>query len=634
MPRPARPSGIAALAAVLAVVLGGGLGACAVLEQPSPQFGTWTVLSYSIADTDLEPYMMADLGEMGTVDSSPALSVVALVDRADGYSDEAVLGVDDWVGGKVLELADSGATVLDNLGDLNTGDPAVLADFIANGIRDFPADHYALIISDHGASWPGVGGDESTDSDELSLAELDAGIGAGLVGAGIDKLDLLGFDACLMATYEVASALAPRADRLLASQELEPGHGWDYTALQSVVDRGGATVDDLGTALIAGFEAQATTEETVAEITLSFVDLTAMGAVDEALTNFSGQLTDLAASISPTVGRSLASTLSFGTDPDPTQDSFMIDLAMLANKIGAKDPSIGQAADALTAAIDAAVIDRVDGEATRGATGLSIYFPPSADYFDPGYNELGLDTGWSDFLERYYSAGADIPATGVAQFAAGDADVFFDSDGLTITASFDSTTGDNVAEAFIRYGVVDGDTITFLGQEPATIETDGAGEAQGFYDLTMMTIADGEDTVPAYVDLTTNDDFSVVTIDVPVGYYAPGSDSYQEALLSLVTDGDTGDVLSESYYGFNEELDAYGALTTEPDGIIVPEQLTQFADGSEEWFATSDYGLYADLPTLSYDFETLPSGTLVYIELYVVDFGGNRDMVSATVEIP
>ena len=638
MPPLARPRPSVLVAIIAAIGLVGGLGACAATSQPTAESGSWTVLSFSIADTDLEPYMMDDVAEMGSVDSNDALSIVALVDRADGYTDDDVLGVDDWVGGKLLELSDSNAEVLDDLGDVNTGDPAVLSEFITRGIQQYPADNYALIISDHGASWPGVGGDESADEDHLSLAELDEAIGSGLEGAGLDKLDLLGFDACLMATYEVASTLAPRADRLLASQELEPGHGWDYTALQSVVDNGGATVDELGAALIDGFEQQAKDQETDAEITLSLIDLTAMDSVDAALATFTGELIDRASGVSPAVGRSLAQTLGFGTNSDPEQDSFMSDLAILAGEIGVDALDVSDAADALVRSINDVVIDKVDGQATTGATGLSIYFPPTVEYFDADYNELGLDSGWSEFLAAYYGAGTDIPAENEAQFAEGDAEVFFDEDGLNITASFASAAEDNLAEAFIRYGVVETDeSITFLGQEPAAIADDGSGQALGIFDLTMMTISDGEDTTGAYLDLTANDDFSVVTIDVPMGYYAPGDESgetYQDALLSLVTDGETGDVLSETYYSYNEQLGTYGALSTEPDGIIVPEQLNVLDDGTEEWFGTSDYGLFADLPGLEYNFETLESGTLVYIELFVIDFGGNRDVVSATVEIP
>jgi len=626
----------AAWAIGLALFLVVGLGACSEVRQGNTESGSWTVLSYSIADTDLEEPMMDDLTEMGSVDSSDVLSVVAFVDRAEGYSDDAVLGIDNWVGAKIIDVADGGATLVDELGDVNTGDPVVLEDFIARGIRENPADHYALIISDHGASWPGVGGDESTDGDALSFAEINQAISAGLNAAGIAKLDLLGFDACLMATYEVASTLAPLADRLLASQELEPGHGWNYTALKTVVDNGGATVDELGAALIVGYEAQAIAEETAAEITLSFIDLTAMESVDAALATFSADLIDRAVSISPAVGRSLATTLRFGTDPDPEQDSFMSDLSMLAATIAleARATAVAESSNALVDAIDVAVIESISGQANGGATGLSIYFPPSAESLDPSYGELEINPAWSEFLAAYYRAGSNIPVDSVASFADGDAEVLFDADGVTMTASFAPDAADNISAAYIRYGVLEDGVITFLGQEPADIVDDGSGQVSGFYDLTTMSISDGEASASAYLDMWSNDDFSVITIDVPLGYYPPGSETYQEALLSLVIDGESGDILSESYYGFNDSLGAYGALTTESDGIIVPEQLLQFADGTEEWVATSDYGLYADLPYLSYDFSTLESGTVLYLELSVIDFGGNYDVVSATVEVP
>ena len=66
----------------------------------------------------------------------------------------------------------------------------------------------------------------------------------------------------------------------------------------------------------------------------------------------------------------------------------------------------------------------------------------------------------------------------------------------------------------------------------------------------------------------------------------------------------------------------------------MPEQLNVLADGTLQWFATTEYGLFADLPSLEYDFEDLPSGTVVSIELFVVDFGGNTDSRTATVTIP
>ena len=216
------------------VLAAAGLSACVGTPGGIQAPDSWTVLTFEIADTNLEPFMMEDVEEMGRVGSRPGFNLISFVDRAEGYTDTSVLGIPDWTGAKLLEIEPGGsATELYDYGPINTGDPSVLAGFISESIKAYPAAHYSLIISDHGASWPGVGGDESADHDSLTLAELDQAIGAGLAEAGVDKLDLLGFDACLMATFEVASTMAAHADRMVASQELEPGHGWDYTSLEA-----------------------------------------------------------------------------------------------------------------------------------------------------------------------------------------------------------------------------------------------------------------------------------------------------------------------------------------------------------------------------------------------------------------
>lgn len=605
----------------------------------SAEAGTWTVLSYSIADTDLEPFMMNDVDEMSQVGTTEGLNVVALVDRAADYTDQPVAGQEDWVGAKLLQVNPGGGSeVLEDLGDINTGDPAVLTDFIARGIEDYPADNYALVISDHGASWPGIGGDESADHDSLSLAELDEAIGAGIEAAGIEKLDLLGFDACLMATYEVASLLAPHADRMLASQELEPGHGWDYTALQVAAD-GPVTVDELGSALIDGFESQAKAEGTESEITLSLIDLNAMAALDSALAEFTAAVSERGAELAPVVGRTRANTISYGRSPDPFEDTHMTDLGSLVAEIGVEALDVSDQADGLIRALNDAVLDKVEGQATAGSTGLAIYFPPEADYFNGEYEAIVTDGLWNDFLASYYSAGAEIPEGEQAQFVEGEAEVFFDEDGLNITGIFELAAQDNLAEAFIRYGIVEDDgSVSFLGQEPAAISDDGSGQALGIYDLTTFTMTDaGGDSATGFFDMTTDEESGTITIDVPMAYYSPEDvegETYQDVLLSLVVDLESGDIISETYYTYDEQTGQYGELTAEPEGIIVPEVLNVLDDGTEEWIATSDVGLFADLPNLMYDLEDLPSGTQVYIELFVIDFGGNSDSVSAVVTVP
>ena len=121
-----------------------------------------------------------------------------------------------------------------------------------------------------------------------------------------------------------------------------------------------------------------------------------------------------------------------------------------------------------------------------------------------------------------------------------------------------------------------------------------------------------------------------------MAYYPPdgGEVSYDDVLLSLVFDEASGDVISETYYTYNADLGTYGELTADPAGLIVPEVYVAGADGPGAWSPAADVGLYADLPSLQYDLESLPSGTQLYIVLTVTDFGGNSDHVGAYVTVP
>jgi clostripain len=81
--------------------------------------------------------------------------------------------------------------------ELNTGDAATLRDFVRFGKRKFPARHYALWLVSHGDG-PYCCPDETNGNDELFAAEISD------VLTEEDSVDILGFDACLMAGVENA----------------------------------------------------------------------------------------------------------------------------------------------------------------------------------------------------------------------------------------------------------------------------------------------------------------------------------------------------------------------------------------------------------------------------------------------
>jgi hypothetical protein len=610
-----------------------GLTACIGTPGGIQAPDSWTVLTYEIADTNLEPFMMDDVEEMGVVGSQPGFNLISLVDRAEGYTDTSVLGIPDWTGAKLLEIEKGGATELADYGPLNTGDPNVLAAFISESIKAYPAANYALIISDHGASWPGVGGDESHDHDSLTLAELDQAIDAGLEEAGVDKLSLLGFDACLMATFEVASTMAPHADRLLASQELEPGHGWDYTALEAAYR--GATTDELGAALIDGFRNQALAAGTENEITLSLVDLENFAVVDDAVSTFAAALTARVADVAPTVGRTLAQTLGFGSNPDPRYDTHMKDLGILAGEISVDALDVADEADAVVRAINDVVVHKIDGQATRGATGLSIYFPPNDGYYNPDYTAVAERTGWADFLATYYDEGGQINAGDQPDFISNDADVEFADGGVYVSGAFGAEAEDNISEAFLYYGILNGDgTIRYIGERPAQVSSDGSGVASAFYNLGYLSLSDGTASSLAYLAYSQDENAGTASVSVPLEYTDSSSDAVS-GLLELGLDPATGSIVSETYYAYNPSTGTYGELSVQSDGLIQP--LVQDYDpdtGEYEWVPTNDEGLGAELAGLQYYVDPLPSGTKLVVELWVIDFGGNAAFVSSVVTVP
>ena len=111
------------------------------------------------------------------------------------------------------------------------GSPETLREFLNFCTENYPAEHYGLILWDHGGGplW-GYGSDQLFGNDSLILNELKKAMDQTEFGKE-KKLDFVGFDACLMGTAENANLWKNYADYFVASEELEPGGGWDYSFL-------------------------------------------------------------------------------------------------------------------------------------------------------------------------------------------------------------------------------------------------------------------------------------------------------------------------------------------------------------------------------------------------------------------
>jgi hypothetical protein len=375
---------------------------------------SWTLLVYMMADNNLENFALSDLQEMMDVGSSDGFNIVVQVDRHAEYTDMDVGGLEGWTSAKRLLVGNNGLTELADLGEINMGDPTVLSDFIAWGVPAYPADRYAFVFWDHGSSWRGFGRDESeSTADRLTLTELVQGVKSGMETASLSQFALIGFDACLMATYETAVAFWPFSEYLLASEELEPGHGWDYASLANTKAEPSRDGAQMAQDVLAGYLQQAKNNTTDLEVTLSLVDLTKWKPVQDAVEALAVNLRLSMGAAITHLARERSATVAFGTSPDPGRDRYLIDLIEFAEKVAAVNGVGAEAANNLVAALEAAVVGEVKGPGRVRARGLSVYFPPAFVYYSAGYEELAGIVEWRNlvktFLEPEAAGVRDIP---------------------------------------------------------------------------------------------------------------------------------------------------------------------------------------------------------------------------------
>ncbi|MEI6386402.1 MAG: clostripain-related cysteine peptidase [Spirochaetota bacterium] len=287
----------------------------------------------------------------------------------------------------------------------NNDEPRKLAEFIAWGIKTYPAQQYALVVWDHGGAWPGYGEDDAHDGAGFDLAALTGAIGAGLKGGGVKQFDLDGFDACLMATYEVARSVRPLTKYFLASEELEPGHGWDYSVLTALGKS--PDTETLGKTIIKGFADSSTREGDREEISLSLLNLQKMDSLDKALGSFANFGRTKINQIAPQLGRIQNKTQGFGKSAKPENDTNMIDLGQFISLYAENDKSASAIKQQFDAALAALVVDKVSGNLTKGSTGLSIYFPNQKRYYSASSD--AIDSGpWKALLADYYKSGSSL----------------------------------------------------------------------------------------------------------------------------------------------------------------------------------------------------------------------------------
>ncbi len=278
---------------------------------------------------------------------------------------------------------------------MSMGSSDALTALLAYGYENYPADRYALILWDHGGGpMNGVCWDEQYGSDHLTMDELYAALAAS--PAASQGLEWIGFDACLMASAEVAALMAPFARYMIASEETEPGTGWNYAFLKDIEnDADGAAT---GRRIIDGYFE----EGGDAGLTLSCTDLSRVAGLSASLDDFFPEL-EISGGNYALFSYAARNTRAFGKSAVAGDSYDLIDLGALVDQLAAQRPA--EAAAVREALEDAVVYSRSGDGAGRG---LSVYHPyeNKAEYAQAWgglYPSLGFSSGYTDYIARFAS---------------------------------------------------------------------------------------------------------------------------------------------------------------------------------------------------------------------------------------
>lgn len=356
----------------------------------------WTFMVYLDGDNDLEEFAISDFLEMAKVGSTNEVKIVVQFDRCPGYDDS----YGNWTSTKrfyiTKDMTPTAANALADLGELNMGDPNVLKDFINWATANYPAEHYALILWNHGGGWrekvealrkalkQAKSGAEraeiektlqelererepfkevcsdSTSNDYLTMREV-----RNALNAANTDVDLIGFDACLMSMLEVAYEIRNCGPSVMVgSQEVEPGAGWPYNLiLDGLCKNPSWTAAQLGSWIVEKYYASYGSNQTQAALRLNLIS-------------------DLAAKVN-----ALANSLRSNWNTDPH-----------AIKIAAVNVIV---------TLTDTVINEKHGTSWPDAHGLCIYFPSTSSSFNSNYNgstiSFPADTNWEEFLNDFYA---------------------------------------------------------------------------------------------------------------------------------------------------------------------------------------------------------------------------------------
>jgi hypothetical protein len=449
----------------------------------------------------------------------------------------------------------------------NFGESSTLTDFINFGLENYPAAHTSLILWDHGGgSLKGVCLDENFDGDTLTLPELSTS----LKNANFtQKLDFIGFDACLMATYETASIVAPYANYLVASEEKEPSGGWNYAELLNNLGK-----DDFYDKLLNSYAEKSAKKY----YTLSAINLSGMEKIDQMIAALTQKMINEGK-------REIVNGINFATSFG-LAGSGIYDLGNLFEYYGID----GDYGDFITC---------VNSANRAEATGLSIYFPLYTNAYLTDYLTISSNSDYNSLLTYFVENSCEaIEFTNYAKEIDGKLSFTLSTDsmGYFAQAEYILFSIENIDELTDEVLLLGNDTDVIIESNKVTISFEGRWVEFGGKLLSCTIV----DKIGSYTT-----------------YQAPVLVNDQEAMLLFGYDSytQTTDIIGITFLN-----DDYGRIYSldEGDSVLVVER--EYSEEGYEYIYSNDNEFEYD--GQSVNITTLRDGYYQYTA-FVRDIYGN-----------
>jgi hypothetical protein len=500
--------------------------------------------------------------EMGITQEDLDAEIAGIENLAPEEFEQVVLGLGAPPGG--AQAVGLQLEALENVGEVDSGDPASLVDFATWAIDRYPAQNYALIMSNHGGGWTGVAFDEASDNNALTMTELDSALAQIVEQSGIGKFDLVAFDACLMAQLEVLKVLVPYADYAIASQEVIPGAGWEYvTPLTALRDNPQASVPEFAQWVIDGYIHYYTNDLSGYEaFDLHVFDLSQVDGVIAALDTFAQAVQANPGDNLIPIGNARNNAQMFSADDPEAADLFssvdLMDFTRLLIEL-TTDEAVKSAAQGVMDAVDALEVYGQASPGLPGSHGVAIYFPANPLTFAMGDNHITYReqapqamASWLAFLDTFHNTAvetfspADLTIDITEVLPSGDVASIYDPPVVLF-----ETNGQGIVnlQFFAALQLEDGGQI-ILDQSPLVFSVftpdgeeitafpEGVSQNEFTWNVEMPLVTDGENSVETV--LLSNPDSPDDAIIQGIYHWANGesSDSY------LIFDMNTAEFVS------------------------------------------------------------------------------------------